>query len=57
LQTPETLAATFFKLKISFMNSRRQFLEKTSLGILSSCLVPSLAFAETPTDFEGLLVN
>ena len=39
------------------MNTRRQFIQKTSLGLLSSCIIPSLAFAETQNDFEGLLVN
>lgn len=39
------------------MNSRRQFIQNGTCGILSGFMLPTLAFAETPTDFEGLVVN
>ena len=39
------------------MNSRRQFIQNGTFGILSGLMLPTLAFAETPTDFEGLVVN
>ena len=39
------------------MNSRRQFIQNGTFGILSGLMLPTLVFAETPTDFEGLVVN
>jgi quercetin dioxygenase-like cupin family protein len=39
------------------MNSRRQFLQKGSLGFVSSFIFPSMAFAEEDPGFEGLVVN
>jgi quercetin dioxygenase-like cupin family protein len=39
------------------MNSRRQFLGQGSLGIFSFLLLPSMAFPNETTGFEGLVVN
>lgn len=39
------------------MNTRRQFIQNGSLGILSGLILPTLAFSKTTTDFEGVVVN
>lgn len=39
------------------MNSRRQFLQKGSLGLLSSLVLPLTALANESQDFSGLVVN
>ena len=39
------------------MNSRKQFIQNGTFGILSGLMLPTLAFAEIFTDFEGLVVN
>ncbi|MDP4262826.1 MAG: cupin domain-containing protein [Bacteroidota bacterium] len=39
------------------MNSRRQFISKGSLGILSALILPSPAFSNENPEFEGIVVN
>ena len=39
------------------MNSRKQFLEKGGLGLLSLLTLPSTAFSTDTPGFEGLVVN
>ena len=39
------------------MNSRKQFIQNGTLGILSGLMLPALTLAATLPDFEGLVVN
>jgi hypothetical protein len=46
-----------FEIQNHFMNSRRQFIGKSSLGLFSFLSVPLLAFPNAQSGFEGLVVN
>ena len=39
------------------MNSRKQFIQNGTFGILSGLMLPALTLAATLPDFEGLVVN